>query len=433
MRARSLDHTATRSGAIARRAGAVALAAAVVAAPLAIAAPASAAVLDQITSVTFPDTELMQGDETQGYFNDNPALTQIEFDTAICVIEYKNDAVYFASQPTYTAVAPLQNRDFLRSNGYVDGDVYTVAYADATVELVNEIETPTCVAPPRDTPGLVQASITLVPTPEAPYIEVQLSTPDVKLTRGVAVNADIPFSTDGLDFTANGGFIGFGPQFGDEPAAGYVDPYTGIAVTILDEQTPGVTPRIHIEGTPKYSSVIETGFYVGDGTTTGVSDVNIIIADKDGAITPITIDIADGAAVAGAPVALITGGLKEGSVWNATVRSTPIVVGAGVIDASGSLSTTVSIPTGLAAGLHSITLASTAADGTPFTSVLYFAVSSTGTLLAVSATQATALAALPQLAATGTDLAPSIFVAGGLLLAGAAFVGVGAIRRRRNA
>ena len=433
MRARSLDHTATRSGAFARRAGAVALAAAVVAAPFAAAAPASAATADSITSVAFPEATVSGGQQAFAYFNGDPALTEVPA-SGVCSATFNGDTIL-----DYTYVSPASAAlpyDYLTTEyGIAPGDTVSVGFYDQDSSRQDGLDS--CY-PPARADIAVQASVVWgQPTPPAPeparYVEIQLTAPDVKLTRGVAVNADIPFSTAGLDFTANGGFIGFGPQFGDEPAAGYVDPYTGIAVTILDEQIPGVTPRIHIEGTPKYSSVIKTGFFVGDGTTTGVSNIDIIIADKDGAITPITIDVANGAAVTGAPVALITSGLKEGAAWNATVRSTPIVVGSGVIDATGALSTTVNIPAGLAAGLHTITLASAAADGTPFTSVLYFAVSPTGTLLAVSASQATALAALPQLAATGLDIAPSVFVASGLLLAGAAFVGVTTIRRRRTA
>ncbi|WP_411700058.1 hypothetical protein [Conyzicola sp.] len=429
MRALSPVRTATRSAAISRRAGVVVLATALVAAPLAAVSPAFADA-SVVTGATFTETEVAVDRTAQGIFTDSAdQFFAPGFDA--CMFEYRNGTPLPSNSiaTIATATAPYANGPELAAAGFVAGDTYTVAYADATANADGSV---LCVAPALTTAGLVQASIALVEAvPVAPSIP--LSAPDVKLTRGVAVDQDIPFTTAGLDFTASGGYIGFGPQSANEPAPGYIDPYTGLKVTILDEGTPGVVPRIHIAGTPTYSSVIKTGFFIVDGENTGEASLNIVIADKDGSITPITIDAANGAAVAGAKVVLITSGLQAGSGWNATVRSTPIVVGSGVIDASGTLSTTVAIPAGLAPGLHSITLAGTNADGSPFSSVVYFSVSATGTLLAVSAVRATALAALPQLAATGQDVAPSLFVAGGLLLAGAAFAGVTVIRRRRSA
>jgi len=56
--------------------------------------------------------------------------------------------------------------------------------------------------------------------------------------------------------------------------------------------------------------------------------------------------------------------------------------------------------------------------------VLYFRVSATGTLLAVSSTP------IALLANTGADLTTPAFLAGGLLLAGIALAGVTVYRRR---
>ncbi|GAB3607656.1 hypothetical protein GCM10027413_30650 [Conyzicola nivalis] len=430
MRALSPVRTATRSAAISRRVGVVVLATALVAAPLVAAVPASAAVADTITSVAFPTATLSGGQQTFGYFNGDPALTEVAGD-GICSATYLDGAVLDS-----TYISPLSaslTYDFLVSEYQAaPGQTVSVGFYDQDSSREDGLDS--CTAPALA--STISASVVLgQPTPapvETPYVEVPLTAPDLKLTRGVAVDQDIPFTTAGLDFTATGGSIGYGQQSGDEPAPGYVNPQEGLTVTILDEQIPGKAPRLHISGTPKYSNVIDTGFFVTDGTNTGIAALKIIIADKDGSVTPITIDAAKGAAVAGAKVALIASGLQPGSGWNATVRSTPIVVGSGVIDPSTMLSTTVALPSGLEPGLHSITLASTNVDGTPFSAVLYFAVSPTGTLLAVSAVRATALAALPQLAATGQDIAPSLFVAGGLLLAGAAFAGVTVIRRRRS-
>jgi len=423
MRARSLDQQATRSGAFARRAGIVTLAAALVAVPLAAAVPANAAPDFPITSVAFDNTALMYGGESKASFNGDPALTRID-DQYICQYQYKNGepSEYSPTTPSYGVDAPVQRYEYLTSERYTEGDVYTVAYGEPVGTVENDDLA--CVVPPLSTPGLPQASLTLTATPEVP--PVPLTATDLKFTRGVAVDQYLSYTTVGLDFTATGGYMGFGPQSGDEPAPGYINPLEGITIDTLDEATPGKAPRVHFTGTPKYSGTVDTGFFVTDGTNTGVADVKIITTDKTGAATPITIDLAIGQPVAGATVAIVAAGLQEGAAWSATVRSTPIIVGSGTIAFGGQLAARVTIPAGLEAGSHSITVLSTNADGTPFTSVLYFTVSATGTLLAVSTSAA-------ELAATGTDFAPSLFIAGGLLLAGAAFAGVTVIRRRRNA
>ena len=421
MRVRSLDHSATRSGAFARRAGIVTLAAALVAVPLAAAAPANAAAA-VVTGAGFSEATVTTTGVAQGVFYDSAdQFFASGFDA--CMFEY-NDGTPLASNsvtPIATATAPYATGEKLTAAGFVVGDKYTVAYADAT----DVAGVATCVAPTLDTAGLVQASITLTQAPpEVP--PMQLTASDVKFTRGVPVDQYLSYTTDGLDFSQAGGYMGFGPQSANEPEPGYVYPLEGITIDTLDEGVAGVAPRVHFTGTPKYSGTYSTGFFVTDGTNTGVADVKIITTDKSGVVTPISIDLAIGQPVAGAKVALIAAGLQEGAAWSATVRSTPVIVGSGTIAFGGQLATTVTIPAGLEAGTHSITVLSTNADGSQFSAVLYFTVSATGTLLAVSTSAA-------ELAATGQDFAPSLFVAGGLLFAGAAFASITAIRRRRNA
>ena len=150
------------------------------------------------------------------------------------------------------------------------------------------------------------------------------------------------------------------------------------------------------------------------------------VADKNGLVGPISLDAAVGKPIAGSTATIIVEGLQIGAAWSATLRSTPIVIGTGSVNDAGRLAAVVTIPAGLEPGTHSITVLSTSAAGTPYSTVVYFTLSATGTLLAISTSAV-------ELAATGTDVAPSLFVAGGLLLAGAAFTGVTVMRRRRTA
>lgn len=133
----------------------------------------------------------------------------------------------------------------------------------------------------------------------------------------------------------------------------------------------------------------------------------------------LTLDLAVGQPVAGAPVSLNVTGMQANAAWDATVRSTPQSIGSGNVNSSGALTQTVNLPSNLEAGWHSITFTSTDASGNPFTSVSYFQVSASGTLLATSST----------LASTGADTAVPFGTAAALLLVGAALM---IMRRRRE-
>lgn len=425
MSIRSLDHTANRSGVIARRASVVALAAAVVIAPVFAAAPAIAEPVPAfpITSITFDDTELVYGEETQGYFNGARGLTQLD-DVLVCEFEYVNGEPHKFNGATATtsASAPLQNWGFLTSNGYREGDVYTIAYA---APLANDDQTEfSCVAPALGTPGLVQASLTLAPTPAAPVLPA--SAAPLTLKQGVAFDQIVAITLDaGFDFSEKGGWVAAGPRNSGEFENGNIYPLDGVEFEFLNENTPGVTPTLRAYGTPKYSGTLQSGFEISDLTSVGSGSIVFEIAPANGISSPIQIEAVAGQAVTGAKVNVIVSGLKEGAAWDVTVRSTPIIVGSGTIAFGGQLAQTVAIPAGLAAGSHSITVTSTRADGTPFSSVLYFTVSASGTLVSVSATA-------PTLPDTGADVyVPSLF-AGGLLVAGLAFAGASVYRRRKS-
>ncbi|AXE54037.1 InlB B-repeat-containing protein [Aurantimicrobium sp. MWH-Uga1] len=122
----------------------------------------------------------------------------------------------------------------------------------------------------------------------------------------------------------------------------------------------------------------------------------------------LTLNATTGQLVAGSTVAIAASGLQSTAAYSLVVQSTPQTIGSGNATA-GAVNTSVTLPTGLEAGWHTLTFSSTAADGSAVTSVTYFKVSASGTLLATSST-------IPaELAQTGFDAAPYLF--GGLALA----------------
>lgn len=131
----------------------------------------------------------------------------------------------------------------------------------------------------------------------------------------------------------------------------------------------------------------------------------------------VVLNLAVGQPIAGAPVDLNVTGMQAGAAWDTTVRSTPQSIGAGTIPSNGNLTSTVYLPSNLGAGWHSITFTSTDASGNPFTTVSYFQVSASGTLVSTS----------NSLASTGAETFVPFGAAAALLLAGAA---IALIRRR---
>ena len=197
------------------------------------------------------------------------------------------------------------------------------------------------------------------------------------------------------------------------------------------------------------------GWFTDDTFTTSfdfttVPTENVTVFAKWTAVDPILsldLGLAVGDAVAGAPVTVSGSGLQEGSDYTGILRSTPVQLFGGTIGAAGDFTNSAVLPEGLSAGQHTVTLAGTAADGSPVTRVVYFTVSATGTVLYISDTRAqtaeeaaaslatasaptaaTAALAAPSLATTGFEGAPLGLAALLLLLAGATLV----VGRRRS-
>jgi hypothetical protein len=140
--------------------------------------------------------------------------------------------------------------------------------------------------------------------------------------------------------------------------------------------------------------------------------------------TEINIGIGNGERILGAIVSFTAEGLLEGAPYDVVIRSTPQTLVSGLVPAGGSISSLVTIPTDLEAGWHSLTFTSTAADGSAYTSTIYFEVSASGNLL-----QSTTNA----LAYTGQNGLGDTAAIAGLLVALGALAAFGAVRRRRQA
>jgi uncharacterized repeat protein (TIGR02543 family) len=142
----------------------------------------------------------------------------------------------------------------------------------------------------------------------------------------------------------------------------------------------------------------------------------------------VAIQVPVGQPIANAPVALEADGLKVGTGYTVTVRSTPQIIDQGTIW-SGRLSTTVRIPANLEGGWHRLIIEGTAADGTPWVETNYFQVSPSGILEATSETIPAALAYTGQ----NLDMAASVaMLSGTLLLLGLGFLGANVTMRRRR-
>jgi hypothetical protein len=125
----------------------------------------------------------------------------------------------------------------------------------------------------------------------------------------------------------------------------------------------------------------------------------------------LTINATTGQLVAGSTVAVAASGLQATVPYTVVVQSTPQTIGSGNATA-GAVNTSVTLPSGLEAGWHSLTFTSTGSSGSALTSVTYFKVSASGTLLATAST-------IPaELASTGFDGLPYLATGGMLALAG---------------
>jgi hypothetical protein len=104
--------------------------------------------------------------------------------------------------------------------------------------------------------------------------------------------------------------------------------------------------------------------------------------------------------VAGAPVVIGGEGLQSGSPYSLVVRSTPVTVDSGLASAGGTFSKRLLLPSGIAPGVHTITLSAIGSDGSALSLTQTFTVAPNGTFSAIGEVSGQRTAGL---AVTGVD------------------------------
>jgi hypothetical protein len=132
--------------------------------------------------------------------------------------------------------------------------------------------------------------------------------------------------------------------------------------------------------------------------------------------------------VAGAPVLMEGQGLKPGSSYSLVVRSTPVTVKSGVVSSGGSFSHSLNMPTGIAPGVHTISLSGVGAGGERLVLTQSFTVAANGTFSAMGSVTGHVTGGL---AATGPNHA--LLLGGGSLAALLLVAGVSLLIARRQA
>jgi hypothetical protein len=188
----------------------------------------------------------------------------------------------------------------------------------------------------------------------------------------------------------------------------------GLDWEVLHEWEDGTAPQVRIFGIPTTTGPYAIEFRAQDDSTSDwIELVGTVLAPVQSSDIHLNFGLGD--QVGGGTADVMGTGLKAGSAFSIVVQSAPQTIGSGTIGADLLLDSTVTLPTGLEAGWHSITLNGTFFDGTALTNRLWIKVGTDGTLLEISTT---APAAEPDLAATGADAAGGVALALALLLLG---------------
>ena len=138
----------------------------------------------------------------------------------------------------------------------------------------------------------------------------------------------------------------------------------------------------------------------------------------------VSLGVPVGGFIPGSTTAINANGLQPTAPFDVVLRSTPQTLASGVA-VSGAVNTSVTMPTGIEPGWHSLTFSSVAADGTSFSQVLYFLVSDSSTLVATSTTPPS------NLASTGSAAPGTLGNASFVLLLGAGLIGLSLLRRKK--
>jgi hypothetical protein len=222
------------------------------------------------------------------------------------------------------------------------------------------------------------------------------------------------------------------------------DVYTAVATdadggTVAYSLAPAVAGFTIVSSTGVVSmgAGVAAGLYVlnvvaSDGTASVTQTVTVTVTP---AVSPpgglssdvgLRLDGGVGDSIIGAGVDYFLDGLKVGSAWSVTLRSTPQIIASGIVDSSGIVRGTAVIPAGLEAGWHSITLVGVDTAGRSVSRELFFELSASGVISAMQRTAPALPAAV--LAETGSDIGGLSTGALALLMLG--LLGVGFARRQ---
>jgi hypothetical protein len=201
-----------------------------------------------------------------------------------------------------------------------------------------------------------------------------------------------------------------------------------------------------------------TGRITGTPTTAGMSTFTITASNGVGtpaaatyAITvtaptvSLELNFLPGSNIRDALVTVSASGLKIGSEFSIVMRSTPVIVHSGTVGSTGAVNWRGSLPAGVPAGAHSLTLNGVGPDDAVLTAVAWFSYNASGEIIATSRTGPVpdpapapqvpggAEAAPAKLAATGSLAPPILLVFLALMVSvGGTLLVVSARRGRRS-
>jgi hypothetical protein len=198
----------------------------------------------------------------------------------------------------------------------------------------------------------------------------------------------------------------------------YGDVPDGLQWEVVNPSSMGQVSGIRIYGTPTtagpYEFTLDAWDSYGSEAAADVTGEVLDVVAPNPTDASLTLGINIGDDVDGAPVTATATGLQDGADYTIVLRSTPITLASGTAPVGGSLVSNMTIPAGLEAGWHSITLTSTWYTGVAFSKVVWFQVDANGKLVAISNTAPED----DRLAFTGSNGDPT----GAVAIAGAMFV-----------